>query len=383
MGNVNERNQSVLATLLRENPVVVTGLGALSAAGGNVAALWAAAAAGRVPASYAVAKIPETPARFRRLDRAAQLAWCAAAEALAQAGLGEVGTPERVGVFVGTAGVPQRSLGQAPRPSTAADQSFSAIAGALARDFGFRGPCVTVAATCASAAVAIAQGAEQILLGKIDVALVGGAEAPLAPGRMAEFAAAGVLARESCRPFDRARDGMVLGEGSGFLVLESSGHARARGVKWLANFSGWAYASDARSRTANGTAGLARVLQEACALAPGPIDYLNLHGNGTVRGDREEAEAVAQLFPGVPCSSTKPITGHCLGATPALEAIIAIAALRAQTIPPSAHCDAQDPACAISLAKTARPAELRTILSNSLGFWGQTAALLFAAPATR
>jgi 3-oxoacyl-[acyl-carrier-protein] synthase II len=248
-----------------------------------------------------------------------------------------------------------------------------------------------VAASCASAAVAIAQGAEQILLGKVDAVLVGGTEAPLQAEALRQYKAAGVLAThehpaEACRPFDLARNGLVLGEGSAFLFLESLDSARRRGARPLGHLRGWSYASEASSRTATAGAGLVHVMNEALRLAhlaPSAIDYINLHGTGTEQGDFAEAEAVAEVFhehPDVPCSSTKPITGHCLGATPALEAVISIEALRAQRIPLSANCPNQDPCCRIHLQKdAARPAALRNVMSNSLGFWGQYASLVFSA----
>ena len=150
--------------------------------------------------------------------------------------------------------------------------------------------------------------------------------------------------------------------------------------------SGWAYGCDASSRTATAGDGVVRVVEaalRAAKLDPAAIDYVNLHGTGTLLGDVAEAEAMRRVFIGdaadVPCSSTKPITGHCLGATPALEAVIAIEALRQQMIPPSANCPNQDSACRINLQTNgARPALLRTVMSNSLGFWGQYASLIFA-----
>lgn len=408
---------SKLAVLLRDNPIVVTGMGAFSAAGESLDKLWDAALAGQGTArslsfaigpersSFPVSVAPEVnfardgARRLRRLDRCVQIAWLAADEALHQSNLPGAYVPERVGVIVGTARGPAEKIYAAanlsedarPAPSLVADNSPSSPSGALARVFSFHGPCFTLAATCASAAVAIAQGAEQILLGKADAVLVGGTEAPLQRQALQQFDAAGVLARhddpaQACRPFDVERNGLVLGEGSAFLVLESLDSAARRSATPLARLAGWAYGCDASSRTATAGDGVVNVVEQAlraAELAPRAIDYLNLHGTGTALGDFSEAEAVVRIFGAeaerLPCSSTKPITGHCLGATPALEAVIAGQALREQRIPPNGNCPNQDPCCRINVVTgAAQPARLGNVMTNSLGFWGQYASLIFS-----
>lgn len=347
-----------LPTLLRDNPVVVTGLGCLSAAGGTVDALWDAAASGRSLAAwrefevagglsrFAVCSAPELdPSRpelraLRKADRCVQMAWLAASDACHQAQLTGAYPPARLGLVVGSSRGPigrvQESLARLgqPRhlPSLAAHSTFAALSGALAQGFGFKGPVMTLSATCASAAFALGYAAEQILLGKADAMIAGGAEAPLQPVVLAQLQAAGVLgfhadAARTCRPFDATRNGMVLGEGSAFLVLESARAAAHRGVRPLAQLAGWAAELDDAGRTelhADGS-GLLRVMQHAlqCAgLEPGRIDYINAHGSGTKLNDLVEARAVEALFGDraarLPCSSTKPVTGHCLGATAAL-----------------------------------------------------------------
>ena len=243
---------SKLALLLNESPIVVTGMGAFSAGGESVDKLWDAALSGQGIArhisfdhdqhqkSYPASVAPEIDfsreelRRLRRLDRCVQMGWLAAQEAIGQSGVLGAYPAERVGVFVGTARGPSGKIYSAaamppnhkPLPSVVADNSNTSPSGALARSFGFRGPCVTLAATCASAAVAIAQGAEQILLGQADAVLVGGTEAPLQWQGLRQFEAANVIAThddpaQACRPFDAHRSGLVLGEGSAFLILES------------------------------------------------------------------------------------------------------------------------------------------------------------------
>jgi 3-oxoacyl-[acyl-carrier-protein] synthase II len=178
----------------------------------------------------------------------------------------------------------------------------------------------------------------------------------------------------------------MLGEGAGFLVLETLAAARQRGVEPLALLAGWFIGAEGRERAGMDSSGegLARVLREslaAASLVPAEVGYLNLHGTGTRLNDLAEAQAVRIVFgddgpPG--CSSTKPITGHCMGAGAALEAIISIEALRRQLLPPSANCDQPDPECAIDLVRgQPRPAAVRAALSLSSGFWGNQGALVF------
>lgn len=408
---------STLSALLRENPIVITGVGAFSAGGESADELWQKAVSGQSTAtSVAVesgARRLTFPAcraaeldlsrdglrRLKRLDRAVQMGWIAADEAVRQAGLRDAYPPERVGAIVGTARGPAGNLYAAANgsdgrhsPSFVADNSFTSVSGAVARSFGFQGPSATMAATCASAAVAIASAAEQILLGKADAMVTGGAEAPLQAQAFEQFDAVGVLAThddaaQACRPFDRDRNGLVLGEGSAFLVLESEATARERGAVPIARLCGWAYGTDVSSRTGMEEARLSALLEHALAvanLAAAEIHYVNLHGTGTRVGDLTEAEAVARIFgpsmQTLACSSTKPITGHCLGATPALEAVLCVQALRQQLVPPTANCPNQDPCCRIRLqTSSALPAQIRSVISNSLGFWGQCATLVFSA----
>jgi 3-oxoacyl-(acyl-carrier-protein) synthase len=276
-------------------------------------------------------------------------------------------------------------------PTLSAQTSLGSISGTIAQYFGWNGPGGVVSATCASAAFAIALAAEQILLGKADAVLVGGTEAPLHAVVLAQLQASGVLgshadAALACRPFDATRNGMVLGEGSGFLVLESAQLAARRGAQPLARLAGWSMTVDGSGRTGMHEDGssVVRAMQDALKLAqlePRDIGYVNAHGSGTVLNDFAEASAMNQLFGKrpVPCSSTKPITGHCLGATPALAAILCIESLRHQQLPPAANCIEPDPKCPIQLVtpKT-QPRGFNSVLSNSIGFWGYHSSLIFS-----
>ncbi|MSR65268.1 MAG: beta-ketoacyl-[acyl-carrier-protein] synthase family protein [Verrucomicrobiae bacterium] len=408
---------SVMVNLLRERPIVVTGMGSFSSAGDSVSALWNAAIAGRSLAvwrdfgngddgsRFAVCSAPEIDVSrpelraVRRLDRSVQMAWVAANQAWEQARLADVYAPERIGVMVGSSRGPLGKRIETLRegtkllPSLAADTTFASLSGALAQSFKLRGPGASISATCASSAFAIGLAAEQILLDRVDAMLVGGAEAPLQAALLKQLHATGVMgfhpeAEQTCRPFDINRNGMLVGEGSGFLVLESAQAARARSAHVHARIAGWAFSLDSVGRTGvtqEGSA-LLQTMQQALQLAelcPHEIDYVNAHGTGTRMNDAAEAQAVKTLFgphvKNMPCSSTKPITGHCLGATPALEAVLSIEALRHQMIPPTANCTSQDPLCPINVQPvTAQSAKLSTVMSNSLGFWGYHASLIFS-----
>lgn len=411
-------NDGILARLLSDHPIVITGMGSVCAAGECVAALWQAAAAGQGLArwnefqlgdtkqSFAVCRAPQldlTRAELRpvrKMDRCVQLGWLAANEAWRQADPGGAYPASRLGVMIGSSRGPLGKIHESFTrlgeknypPSLSADSTFAVLSGVLAQQLKLNGPGAAISATCASSAFALGLAAEQILLGKADGMLVGGAEAPVHPLVLAQLQAAGVLgsheaAPKTCRPFDAARDGMVLGEGSAFLMLESARTATARGAKVLARFAGWGLGLDNSGRTGvdETGAGLLLVMQQAlklARLAPEQIGYINAHGTGTKLNDVAEAHAVRRLLGShaamVPCSSTKPVTGHCLGATPALEAVICIEALRRQIVPPNANLSHPDPHCPLEqLPVTARPASISTVISNSLGFWGHHAALLF------
>jgi len=417
--NPNARSTSVLASLLRDHPLVVTGLGSFSAAGESVTALWQAALTGQslatwrefqigfTPKDFAVCSAPELTAAqpdwqsIRKLDRCAQMAWLAAHQAWEQAQLTGAYAPARIGIMVGSSRGPFGKVGESldrlgqPNypPSMSASSTFASLSGVLAQNFNLQGPGATISATCASGAFAIGLAAEQILLGKVDAMLVGGAEAPLAPAILAQLQAAGVLgshaeAARTCQPFDATRNGLVLGEGSAFLVLESAHTAAARQAKALARLSGWSLNLDHSGRTGVDETGtsLRQVMAQALQLAgldPDQIDYVNAHGAGTKMNDTAEAQAILKLFgpraATVPCTSTKPITGHCLGATPALEAVLCIEALRRQRIPPTANCAQPDPLCPLNTKPSNPPARrISNVLSNSLGFWGYLASLIFS-----
>lgn len=405
-------------------PIVVTGLGVTCAAGDCPVTLWNNVAAGMSPAiRFADPAVPESPAipacvvageaaesvklrRSHKFDRCVRLALEASGQAFADAGLAAQ-TPEaaRLGIIAGTSRGPMqkwtemlnwlRSSARPLPPTLAANSTLACLSGALAMAFEAGGPCLTVSATCASGAHAIALAAQQLTLGTAEIMLAGGADAPLQDALIRQLLSTGILGshadpRRACRPFDVTRDGTLLGEGAAFLVLETLSSARRRGARIYAELAGWGFGSDPVHCTAprEDGEGLFYVMTQALAwagLSAEQIDYVNTHGTGTPLNDRLEVVSLRRLLGErlgeVPCSSTKPITGHCLGASPALEAVISVLALQHQCVPPTATCTELDPACPIdAVQNAARPAGLRVVMSNSLGFWGKNAALIFTGP---
>jgi 3-oxoacyl-(acyl-carrier-protein) synthase len=423
-------NPPPLHRLLRECPVVVTGMGAFCGAGASVDELWQSVLRGESPADWlppelspvglkvAGCRAPNPPLTrlTRKMDRSAQLAHAAALEAWRAARLDTRPlVPERVGIFVGTSRGAVGKLAEAcagdfqspsvaadnsrsgdykspARPSDAAHCSLANVSGMLSLAFPAHGPAMTVSATCASGAAAIALAAQQILLGTVDVALAGGAEAPLNPLVIAQLHAAGILGHDenprlTCKPFDSARNGIVLGEGAGFLVLESLVSAQRRGTHPLARLAGWSLAAEGDERVGMDRSGasLGRVITAALALAevpPAALGYVNAHGTGTKLNDLAEANALrlalGEAASLVPCSSTKAVTGHCLGASAALEAVIAIQAVQSGRLPGTANCRTPDPGVTLNVRRaSAGPLAVRSALSVSAGFWGNQAALVF------
>ncbi|MBL9137893.1 MAG: hypothetical protein JNK85_18655 [Verrucomicrobiales bacterium] len=389
-------------------PLAITGLGVWCAAGTSPEELHHNALRGLPRATFGVSERPAiavcqapTPERsthfpqIHRMDRSAQLALAAAHHAFHQARLADI-DPTRIAILVGNSRGPAGLWTEPPttrlRPTRAAHSAVASISGALSLALRVRGPCLTLSATCASAAHAIAMAACMIRGGIADAVIAGGAEAPLAPGLLDQFTAAGIVghgptAADACRPFDQHRNGTVPGEGAAFLVLESEANARRRGATIAARLAGAAMAAESHNRVAarpDGD-GLVRAMQLALAearLEPEAIGYVNAHGTGTRVNDAAEAAALRRVFgtctDTLPVSSTKAVTGHSFGAVAAVEAVIAIQTLRARLAPPSAACVHLDPTLGIRVLID-QPAPLLSpaVMSNSLGFWGNTASLIF------
>ncbi len=413
-----------LQDLLRRDPIVITGMGAVSALGHGVGALWEGVAAKKSPAQWVEVDLPQGgktrvvgcvgpsldwaghPWRgmARRVDAGARFALHAAWQATVQAGVfareGAV-LADRLGVICGTSRGPlekweeasqQVRAGRRLKPTLAATTTLAAGPGAIAQVLGAHGPSWVVSAACASGAYAMAAAAEQLLLGHADVMLAGGADEALQAVVVAGLEAAGVLAggdrmpAERCRPFCEDRTGLVPGNGAGMVVMERLSTARRRGAEPLARLSGWSVAMDPAGLAGMHPtgAGVQRTMRGAMAMAglePQEIGYINAHGTGTVTNDAAEAAAILAVFGGrtPPVSASKSITGHCLGATPALEAVLCVEALRRGGLPPAWPEKTADPACAgLLLSPGGSAPELRHALSNSAAFWGFHASLIFS-----
>ena len=411
-----------LIALLRQDPIVVTGMGTVSAAGHGVREMWDAVAARRGLADWVDVNLPQGARRrfagcavrtldwtghpwrgmAQRVDAGAQYALHAARQAAEQAGLfGNPVAGDRLGVICGTSRGPLEKWEEASqllrkerrmKPTLAATTTLAAGAGALVQVLDAQGPSWVVSAACASGAYAIAAAAEQILLGHADVMVAGGADESLNAMVLAGLEAAGVLAggvgqpTMRCRPFGEGRTGLVPGSGAGILVLESLSSERRRGVRPLARLSGWSLGMDAAGLAGMepSGAGLQRTMRGALAMAEiesANVGYINAHGTGTITNDAAEAAAISAVFgPHTPpVSSSKSITGHCLGATPALEAVLCVEALRRAVLPPAFPDKTEDPACAVlTFSEGGAAPELQHVLSNSAAFWGFHASLVFS-----
>ena len=258
-------------------------------------------------------------------------------------------------------------------------------------EFGFTGPCTTVSNSCASGTIAIGEGARYIREGYADVMLTGGAEAPLSPLTFAAFDLIHTMSgienpAASCCPFSIQRDGFVMAEGAGMLVLESEEHARARGARVYAEFLGYSLNSDAYHMTASLPSGecAARCMKDAlqdAGLGPEEIDYINAHGSSTPINDKNETIAIKRALGKhahrVAISGTKAYHGHALGATGAMEAVIGVQILEHQFIPPTLHLEHPDPECDLDYTPLhGRSFSVNTVLSNSFGFGGVNATII-------
>ena len=411
-----------------DRDVVVTGMGAITPAGRGVAATWEGALAGRTTAAHderlAAAGAPvaiscRAPAvdvdaelgrgAQRRLDRFTHLAVVAVREAIAQAGLVTDDPdrivdvdPDRTGVVIGS-GIGGGETWETEYARLAAEgparvsplfvprMLSNTAAGTIAIRTTARGPNLTVNTACAAGASAIHVARDLVRSGTADLVIAGGVEAGITTIAMSAFAQMGALSTNpdpavASRPFDVARDGFVMGEGAGIVVLESRAHARARGATPLCTVAGCGASADAFHATAppEDGAGAALAMQRAIADAgidPARIGHHNAHGTSTPLNDIAETRALRTVFgdrvADVVVTSTKGVTGHLLGAAGAVEAILAATALREQRVPPTANLTVQDPDIDLDVAAGApRDVTLDAVLSASMGFGGQNAALV-------
>jgi 3-oxoacyl-[acyl-carrier-protein] synthase II len=384
--------------------VVVTGLGAVSPFGHGVKAYWAGLAAGACairPLTLIdaggfrcriAAEVPDLGHGRSRRSRADRLALAAASEALADAGLAPAAR-EDAALVVGAVGGGMleaeewywvRAHGERRAGWKTALRAIlpASHAEALGHRLALGGPRHTVVTACSSGAVALAEAAELIADGVVDVALAGGVDA-LTRLCFMGFNALKLLDPEPCRPFDRERRGMSIGEGAAFVVLEAAAHAR--GARAYAEVAGHGMTTDAYHVTAPEPQGeaMARAIRVALAaggVAPSEVGYANAHGTGTPQNDRIETRALAQVFGegGLLVSSTKSMIGHTMAAAGSLEAIATIMALVHETLPPTASLTTVDPEVGFDcVPRVAREVRVEHAISNSFGFGGQNVTLLF------
>ena len=336
----------------------------------------------------------------RRTARFAQFAVAAGREALEDAGLAADGLQDDIGVVMATSGdafemgVPYLEMERRgpmkadPFIITRSGQHMGAAR--VARELGLRGPNTTINTACASGTDALGHALNLIRLGQAEALLAGGSEAIIGRLALASMGRLGALSRNNddperaCRPFDRDRDGFVLGEGAGVLLLESERSARARGARVYAELAGAGWSFDATDDTAPDPEGEALAMRRAladAAIDPAEVGYVNAHGTSTPYNDRSETRAV-KLALGedrarrVPVSSTKSMTGHLAAAAGGVEAIAALLALHWGCIPPTINYCTPDPECDLDVVPNeARSADLGVVLSNSFGLGGQNACI--------
>ncbi|MBE3577367.1 MAG: beta-ketoacyl-ACP synthase II [Limnochordales bacterium] len=404
--------------------VVVTGLGAITPLGIGIQPLWQGLIEGRSgigpitafdASAYPVRIAGEVrdfdPTEFmdrkeaRRMDRFAQFAVAAARMALADAGLSIEGElAERTGVLIGSGVGGIKTLEDQARifiekgpdrispffvPMMIADMA----SGQVAIQVGAKGYNAGSVSACASGAHALGEALRLIQHGDAEVMIAGGSEAGITPLALAGFCAARALStrndepERASRPFDRDRDGFVMAEGAGVLILESEEHARSRGARIYAEFAGFGATGDAYHITqpAPNGEGAARAMRRAlkdAGLDAASVSYINAHGTSTPANDRIETQAIKSVFGElayrIPVSSTKSMTGHLLGAAGAVEAIISVLAIAHGQIPPTINLDNPDSECDLDYVPwKARTARVEVVLSNSLGFGGHNATLAF------
>ncbi|HEY3266427.1 MAG TPA: beta-ketoacyl-ACP synthase II [Armatimonadota bacterium] len=340
----------------------------------------------------------------KRMDRVSQFGVAASLEAVKDAGL-EITDENRdqVGVFIGSGIGGLRTLEDQIRvlvergpdrvtPFLIPMMIAGITSGHVSMILNARGPNEAVATACATANHAIGDAAHIIARGDADVMIAGGAEAAITPIGVAGFAAMKALSTRNddptraSRPWDRDRDGFVLGEGSGIVVLEERDQAIARGARIYAELSGYGLSADAYHITSpsehgEGAQRAMRMTLRTAGLQPSEVDYINAHGTSTGHGDIAESQAIQAVFgedTKVLVSSTKSMTGHLLGAAGGIESVACLLAMQHQEVPPTINLDNVDPACTLDyVPHTARKADLNVTMTNSFGFGGHNATLLF------
>jgi 3-oxoacyl-[acyl-carrier-protein] synthase II len=404
--------------------VVITGMGAITPLGNDVPTFWSHLVAGKSGIGTVTAfdttaydckiggevrdfdptKHFNNPKDARRADRYTHMAMAAAKEAYAQAGLANSSfDPTRAGVIYGSGIGGLKSLSDQHEnllqkgpgrisPFMIPMMISNIASGIIAMELQFSGPNYAVVTACATAAQCIGEAWRLIRDNEADLILAGGSEAAIVPLGLGGFAAMRALSlrndepEKASRPFDKDRDGFVLAEGAGAVMIEEYEHARRRGAAILAEITGYGLSADAYHMTAPDPEGrgAARAMKNAlrhAQLNPEAIGYINAHGTSTPQGDFCETLAIKSIFGDharkVPISSTKSMTGHTLGAAGAIELIACVQAIRTGVLPPTINLDNPDPECDLDyIPHTARQVPITAAMSNSFGFGGHNAALI-------
>jgi len=404
--------------------IVITGLGCICPLGNTTQTTWEGAIAGKSgagPITLFDAKEHETQIaaevknfdaaallgrkEARRMDRYTQFAVTATQEALQHAKL-EIthSNRDRIGAFIGSgigglgtlmaeAEVCREKGPRRVSPFLVPMMLPDSAGGQVAITFGMRGPNLGLSSACATATNAIGEAMEAIRRGAADVMIAGGAEAAVVAISVAGFNAMGAISTRNdspetaSRPFDKTRDGFVIGEGAGVLVLETEEFARARGATIYGELLGYGITNDAYHISAPhedgaGAVACMHLALNQAGLRPQEIDYLNAHGTSTSLNDKSETTAIKKVFGesayDVPISSTKSMTGHLLGAAGAVEAVLCVKVLNEAILPPTINYETPDPECDLDyIPNQARTKRARRIMSNSFGFGGHNACLIF------
>ena len=403
--------------------VVITGLGLISPVGNSVEEGWRNIVAG-VSGIAPITRFDASsfPARFagevrnfdvtqyisakdaRRMDKFIHYGLAAGMQAVRDAGLDKEGAadPERVGVAIGS------GIGGLPLIEETKDEINAAgvrkvspffipgsiinmISGNLSIEYGFKGPNLAIVTACTTGTHSIGDAARLIEYGDADVMIAGGAESTVSPLGMGGFCAARALSTRNddpataSRPWDKDRDGFVLGEGAGVLVLEEYEHAKARGARIYAEIIGYGMSADAYHITAPNMDGPRRSMINAlknAGVSPADVQYVNAHGTSTPLGDKNESDAIKAAFGDaardVVVSSTKSMTGHLLGGAGGVESLFTVLAVHHQIAPPTINIFNPDPECDLDYcANTARPMKIEVALKNNFGFGGTNGSLVF------
>jgi len=408
---------------LARRRIVVTGLGLISPVGNSVEEGWQNIIAGRSGIAPITKFDTSTfPVQFagevknfditqyiaakdaRRMDAFIHFGLAAGIQAVRDAGLDQAGAadPERVGVSIGSGigGLPLIENTKAEydaagvrkvSPFFVPGSIINMISGNLSIEFGFKGPNIAVVTACTTGTHSIGEAARIIEYGDADVMIAGGAESTVSPLGMGGFCAARALSTRNddpataSRPWDKDRDGFVLGEGAGVLVLEEYEHAKARGAKIYAELAGYGMSADAYHITAPNMDGPRRSMVNAlknAGVTPADVQYVNAHGTSTPLGDKNESDAIKAAFGdaarNIVVNSTKSMTGHLLGGAGGVESLFTVLAIHHQISPPTINIFNQDPECDLDYcANVARPMKIDVALKNNFGFGGTNGSLVF------